>query len=612
MLRTRHLAGAITVALLFSAGASANQFSNVIVFGDSLSDNGNVSLAQGAPAPTRFTTNPGLTTAEHVANGLGFELTPSVTGGTDYAWGGAGFVNNVAAVPTITQQLQTYLASTGGKADGNALYQVWGGANDVFYLSTALTDQNAIAAGTTQAAQTELGVLSGLKDAGARYVVVYNLPDLGKTPQAAAGGAAAQTGASQLAAIYNSVLDSGLAQLSNNGLNVIPANTYALLNEIIADPGAYGFDNVTAPACSGSSVQCGPEGSGLPATYAPGTEQTYLFADGVHPTSAAHAMLGQYVLSVINAPSQISLLGEAPLASTAAQSRAIRKQMLIDGNGGETRAFVNIDYARQRFESQAGGSPRTNSDNANFTLGADVRATEHLSAGVALGVGQSMANFAGGTGGYKLQDITGLGYLTYHNGGGYVGGYANFGQANFKDIRRHIQIGAMRRTETGKADGSHLGGGITGGWWFDFNSIRTGPFATLEWQTAKVNGYSENGNDSTAMWFGSQQRDSLVATLGWRLQGHWDVGNTVLSPYAEIAWNRDDKADPRSAQAGLNSMNGSFALTGFTPDKKWGTADIGLSTQLTSNISSWIGYSGRFGDDSQKYNSFNMGFMVKF
>jgi outer membrane lipase/esterase len=613
MPRNRYLAGAIAAALMFGASASATDFSNVIVFGDSLSDSGNIALASGSPVPMRFTTNPGTTTAENVATGLGFTLAPSLAGGTDYAFGGAGLVNNVAAVPTLPQQLQMYLGANGGKADSNALYQVWGGANDIFYLTGALTDPNAIATGAANAAQTELGLLAGLQGAGARYVVVYNLPDLGKTPSAAAGGAAAQAGATQLAVLYNGVLNSGIAQLSNNGLNVIPVNTYALLNEVIANPSAYGFANVTAPACtggSGSSIECGPQGSGAPVTYAPGTDQTYLFADGVHPTTAAHAMLGQYVLSVIRAPEQISLLGEAPLAANAAQTRAIRNQMLIDSAGGETRTFVNIDYARQRFDA-GNGSPKTSSNNYNFTLGAAVQASDHVSAGVALGVGQSNASFTGG-GGYKLQDISGLGYVTYHAGGGYVGGYANFGQSNFKDIERRIDLGAMHRTESGKADGSHLGAGFTGGWWFDFDNLRTGPFANLEWQTAKINGYSESGNDSTAMWFGSQQRDALVATLGWRMQGHWNVGNTVLSPYAELAWNRDDKADPRLVRAGLNSMNGTFALTGFTPDKNWATAELGLSARLTPSMTSWIGYSGRFSDTSQKYNSFNMGFKVMF
>ncbi|WEN15751.1 autotransporter domain-containing protein [Rhodanobacter sp. AS-Z3] len=616
MLRTRHLAGAIVAALLFSASASAatQQFSKVVVFGDSLSDNGNISLASapGIQPPLRFTTNPGTTTAENVASALGFTLAPSAAGGTDYAWGGAGFVNNVAAVPTIPQQLQMYLGSTGGKADPHALYQVWGGANDVFYLTGTLSDPNAIAAGTINAAKTELGVLAGLQAAGAKYVLVYNLPDLGKTPSAAAGGPASQAGASQLAIIYNGVLNSGLAQLSNSGLNVIPANAFGLLNEVIANPSSYGFSNVTDPACGAgaSSVQCGPVGSGLPYSYAAGTDKTYVFADGVHPTAAAHALFGQYVVSVINAPGQISLLGEAPLASSTVQNGAVRKQMLADSVGGETRTFVNIDYGMQRFHA-GNGTPKTTSDNFNLTLGADVRATDNISAGVALGIGQNNADFAGG-GGYKMQDISGLGYLTYHVGGGYVGGYANFGQANFKDIDRHITLGPATRIESGKADGSHLGGGLTGGWWFQLDRLRTGPFATVEWQTAKVNGYSEKGNDSSAMWFGRQQRDALVSTLGWRLQGDLNVGNTVLSPYAELAWNHDGKADPRMLKAGLNSMNGTFEMPGFVPDNSWGTAEIGVTARLTPHIVSWFGYKGRFSDNTQKYNSFNMGFKVMF
>lgn len=615
MPRTRYLVGAIAAALLFSASAGATQFSKVVVFGDSLSDNGNLSLALGSPTPSRFTTNPGTTAAENVAAGLGFTLTPSVTGGSDYAFGGAGLVNNSSPgpIPTLPQQLQMYLGSTGGKADGNALYQVWGGANDIFYLSATQTDPNVIAAGAATAAQTELGLIAGLHAAGARYVLVYNLPDLGKTPSAAAGGAAAQAGASQLAVLYNGVLNSGLAQLSNNGLNVIPANMFGLLNEAIANPTAYGFSNVTAPACtggSGSSLQCGPQGSGASVTYAPGTNDTYLFADGVHPTTAAHAMVGQYVLAVIHAPEQISLLGEAPLASTAAQGRVVRQQMLVDSTGGETRTFVNIDYGKQRFNAGS-NSPKTHSDDYNFTIGVDARATDHVSAGIAFGVGKNNANFAGG-GGYKMQDIGALGYLTYHVGGGYIGGFASFGQSNFKDIERRIQLGAAERTETGKADGSHLGAGLTAGWWFDFNGLRTGPFANLDWQTIKVSGYTESGADSSAMWFGRQQRDALIASVGWRLQGDWNVGNTILSPYAEVAWNRDDKADPREVRAGLNSMSGSFALSGFAPDKNWGTAQLGLSAKLTSNMTSWIGYSSRFSDTSQKYNSFNMGFKVAF
>lgn len=611
MPRTSRLAGAILAGLLFSSAAAATDFSQVVVFGDSLSDAGNLSLSQGSPTPLRFTTNPGTTTAENVATALGFTLAPSVAGGSDYAFGGAGVVQGVAPVPTLPQQMAMYLAASGGAADPNALYQVWGGANDIFYLTGTSTDPNVLAAGTAAAAQAEVNMLGQLQAAGARYVVVYNLPDVGKTPASAAGGPAAQQGGTQLSLVYNGVLNTGLSQLSNNGLNVIPVNTFALLNEVIANPSAFGFSNVTTPACNGSSVQCGPAGSGLPFSYAAGTDQTYLFADGVHPTTAAHAMVAQYVVSEIMAPGQISLLGEAPLAASAAQYRAIRNQMLADGQGSDTRMFASVDYGRQRFDATA-GSPRTESDNVNLTLGADVRASEHLSFGMALGLGQHNADFAGGMGGYKLHDISGLGYALYHNGGGYVGGFGSFGQSNFSDINRRIQLGQALRTEGGKADGSHLGGGLEGGWWFGTGSLKTGPFAHVEWQTVKIDSYTESGSDSTAMWFGSQQRDALIESLGWRLQGQWQAGGATLMPYVELAWNHDDKADPREVRAGLVSMPGSFALTGYVPDKTWASADVGLSAQFSPNVTGWFGYHGRFSDDNQKDDSLNLGVKIGF
>lgn len=617
MPRTRLLAGAIVAGLFASSAATATTFSKVVIIGDSLSDGGNISLAT-APSiqpPLRFTTNPGKTAAELVADGLGLPVTASLAGGTNYAFGGAGFVNNyVPGVPTLPQQMQMYLAASGGRADGDALYQVWGGANDFLYLSSTSTDSGVLSTGMLTAAQTEIGTLGQLQAAGAHYVVVYNLPDLGKTPAAMASGAAASAGASQLAVLYNSSLSSGLTQLSNNGLNVVPVNTYALINEVIANPSKYGFTNVTDAACglAASSVQCGPQGSGLPYTYADGADESYLFADGVHPTAAAHRLLSQVVLSELAAPGQVSLLGEAPLASTAAQYRAIRNEMLADANGSDTHMFAAVDYGQQRFD-RTDSSPKTSSDNVNLTVGADVRASDHVSFGISLGVGQSKADFQGNGGGYKMQDISGQAFGVYNNGGGYVGGFASFGQSNFKDIERRIQIGPALRTESGKADGSHLGGGVEGGWWFNMGeSLKTGPFAHVEWQTIKVNGYTENGNDSTAMNFGRQQRDALISELGWRLQGQWKVGELAMAPYVELAWNHDSKADPRGVMAGLNSMGGTFTLTGYTPDKTWGSADLGLSAQLTPSVTSWIAVNSRFSDSTQKNNSVNLGFKFSF
>src|SRR5699024_3131634 len=138
-----------------------------------------------------------------------------------------------------------------------------------------------------------------------------------------------------------------------------------------------------------------------------------------------------------------------------------------------------------------------------------------------------------------------------------------------------------QRTESGQTDGNQLLAGINGGWWFGSDSVRTGPFARIQWQRVRVDGYTESGNDSSAMWFDHQERSALVSTLGWQLKGDWSVGASTLHPYINVAWNHDDRADPRKVRAGLASMPGSFALTGFIPDANWASADLGLTADFS-------------------------------
>jgi len=614
MFHPRKMAGAVALALglagtAYATGNPNSTFSNVITFGDSLSDAGNLSLyvVPSFQPPQKFTTNPGNVTVQNVASALGYSLTASLAGGNDYAWGGAGINNNSpgtpAGVPTITTQISTYLAGH-PSLDSHALYTMWGGANDIFYATTTpATAQTQIVA----AAQQEVKLIGQLQSAGAKNIVVFNLPNIGLTPEAQEAGASAASQLTTLSVIYNGQLNAGIANL---GKGIIPVNAFALLSQVIANPGVYGFTNVTTPACGvgSSSVLCGPQGSGLPYTYAAGTNQTYLFADGVHPTTGADVMLSQVVLSEIAAPQQISLLQEAPLSAVTTQTSVVRNQMMADTFGSTTRAFANINYSNQQFEQRA-GAPKTTSNNVDLTVGADVHATDYLSAGVALGIGEHYADVSGG-GGYRLQAITGLGYLTWHTGGAYAGAYGDFGQASFTNVNRVFTIGNYRQHESGKTDGSYVGIGLHGGYWFDFSGLKTGPFANFEYQNIKINGYNENGNDATAMWFGRQQRNAVISTLGWRLQGHWQYDSMDLAPYVELGWNHDSRANTDMVTAGLNSMNGSFEMAGFTPKKNWGSANAGITAQITPNLSGWIAYNGHFADNSQHSNGVNLG--VKF
>lgn len=636
MLRPRHLACAVALALASSAFIAqaappvqaaaattstthAGLFDNMVVFGDSLSDDGNISLSQGLPI-FRWTTNPGQTGLENIGDFFGTPMTPALAGGTDFAFGGAGIVNNSpgvpSSVPLLPAQLGMYLQATGGKADPNTLYAVWGGANDIFYnayvaslggLTPAQVQANLITA-----ADTELGMIQQLGTAGARYVMVVNLPNIGITPSAAAQGPAAAAQLTGLSLTFNNALNAGLA---NTGVNIIPVNAFAFLNEVVANPSAYGFTNVTTPACTGSAFGCLPAGTpGATSTYQPGTDTTYLFADGVHPTTAAHAMLAQYAESIIIAPGQMSLLPEAPLAINEHVNRAITTQAttsLASATGNGLRVWANYDYARQRIDAQV-NSPKSNNDVNTLSFGADIHPSGSVTAGLAFTVGQNKAEYAGNMGSYKLQDLLASGYVMWGWQQAYFGAIGSFGHLGYSNIQRAIPIGPSVRREGGDTSGSHTAFALTGGWWLDFGNWRTGPYADLGWQHVEVNALTEDGNDSTTMTFGKQDRHALIGTLGWQLAGNLTAGNATLHPYARVAWNHDNDADANQVTAGLVSMPGTFTLPGYAPDSNWGSVGVGLAADFSPGFSGWIGYDGRFSDSTQHVNSFNVGAKLKF
>ena len=118
------------------------------------------------------------------------------------------------------QQLATYLGSTGGVADPDALYSVWGGANDLL----SLTDPATVPAVIGGAVAAEVGIVAALQQAGARYVLVANLPDIGLTPRARAGGAAgmAQGTAIATASTEKPIIDTGSGRASIRAVSAMP------------------------------------------------------------------------------------------------------------------------------------------------------------------------------------------------------------------------------------------------------------------------------------------------------------------------------------------------------------------------------------------------------
>lgn len=395
------LAAAMALA---STPVFAQPYTQTVFFGDSLTDSGHFRPALGpaGAALGRFTTNPGLVWAEYLAGFYGTNAVSDNQGGSNYSVGGALTDSNTGSVlgpiPAMTTQLTSYLAKTGGRADANALYTVWGGANDLF-VAAANPGQAQAIVGAAVAAQA--GIISTLQGAGARYVLVSTAPDLGLTPLYRAQGAVASATATQLAATYNSSLFGGLAA---TGLSVIPLDNFHLLQEVVSNPAPYGITNVTGTACqpqlTAQSLTCNP------ATYVdPTAPDTYAFADGVHPSSKTHAIIGDYAISILEAPRQLAMLPHSAAMVGSARADRVATQIEERVQGEGMRWWIDGLSGTQRNDEAGeydGASP-------TLTLGVDWASGSLVYGGFA-GYGMQTIDWGHRRGNFNQSDATLGGY----------------------------------------------------------------------------------------------------------------------------------------------------------------------------------------------------------
>ena len=559
---------ATAVALALHGGAASAQFSNAFAVGDSLSDAGQY----GA----RFTTNPGLVAPQYLAQRYGLALTPSFTGGNDFAQGGAQMSGPSPLVPpgvpnfSVTDQVSQLLAR--GPLDPNAIYQFWGGSNDILVIAGAaaagqLTPAQVQGA-VVQVATGAVAQLGRLRAAGARYLIVYDVPDIGRTPFAASQNA--QATFASLSTLFDTTLNAGIAA---TGLQVVHVNVFALLNEAIANPAAFGFTNVTIPACTtDSALDC------TPATLRdPNAALTFLFADGLHPTTRSAQIVAQAAASMIEGPAKIGVLAEAPLAVEQATFRAIDSRMIsaLDAPGGPEKfnAWVSYDYGHNEFNGQfVSGDANMNT----VAAGGDTKLTDRLLAGAAFSYSENRGDFGGGSGGYKLDETTGTVYVGYGGGPWYVGATLGAGDLDYRDVHRTFDLGALRRTERGDTGGWQVTGSVLGGYWFSYADWLHGPFVRLAWQDIRVKGFSEQSSDSTALSYGEQRRKSFVSTLGWQVAGQ--VGN--VRPFARLAWEFEGKDDDRFVTATPMGLDGTYSVPTIRPDDNYFRYLIGASVDF--------------------------------
>jgi phospholipase/lecithinase/hemolysin len=304
------------VCLVSASGAHAN-FSNVFIFGDSLSDSGNNAIVL-APnvTPVPISGNSFIPTfpyasghytnsqvwAQSFAAAFGLSALPSLVGGTDYAFGGAttgplspNLLNPFP--PSLETQASTFLAQHGNAAPSDALYVVAGGGNNaraalnaIFVCGGDPICIGAVIQFTAIAFATDVAtIVGGLELAGAQHIVVWNTPNVGLGPAILAAGPVASAVGTLLASSMNAALVGAIG----GDPDVDLFDLFALQNSFAANPAAFGLTNVT-DACA-QFINCNPS--------------TYLFWDGIHPTSRGHQLISNAMIALVPEPATLALLG---------------------------------------------------------------------------------------------------------------------------------------------------------------------------------------------------------------------------------------------------------------------------------------------------------------
>lgn len=291
------------VFAITSVASSATAYTNMVVFGDSLSDPGNALFLTGGNPATLAGIGYYVDAQGHFSNGPTTpELLTKLLGGSsattalgwdpahdanafsvNYAVGGAlsgaGHRTPALSFSGIASQVNNYSPGTGSNLS-STLFFIQGGGNDLlqgFENASVMAPSarggylmSVVDTATTNMAKNVFKL--GMK--GADNILLSNLPDLGLTPiasifeQASPGFKAQASGLTdafnQMLALKIGVVDAILDDYLQKNVNIMTFDTAAFTRAATIQPGTC-LGAAALPSCTG-----------------------FFFYDAVHPTTAIH------------------------------------------------------------------------------------------------------------------------------------------------------------------------------------------------------------------------------------------------------------------------------------------------------------------------------------
>ncbi len=271
--------------------AIATSYSDIIFFGDSLSDMGNSYSQWGTPESPPYWSgrfSNGEVWSEHFGQFMGITMTAGrgTASGNNRAYGGAHSGNGsyLFVIPNLGKQVEDYTQNH--QIGANDLVVIWAGGNDFVHSDE---DDTQLVVDNIESR------MQSLMSAGASEFLIFELPPLDTVPRVSE-----ENDAAGVDEMHNRIIDfnSKLHSMLNDSvanLNTVIHRGFAwqVFDIVYNNPSFFGITNITHPACDHDGYSCS---SGD--TIAPNVDE-YIYFDKMHPTRTMHNLVGLYAQEIM-------------------------------------------------------------------------------------------------------------------------------------------------------------------------------------------------------------------------------------------------------------------------------------------------------------------------
>ncbi|MBF2005152.1 MAG: autotransporter domain-containing protein [Chlorogloeopsis fritschii C42_A2020_084] len=567
--------------------ALADDYNQLFIFGDSLSDNGNLFKLTGGIFPLsppyfqgRFSNGPVWVEI------LGYDLKIDTNVTNNFAIGGSTSGNTNALsetlkipLPSLPDQLDNF-NSIPGTPSPDALFILWAGANDYLIKPTEqrATDTQVVVNNLSNAVRT-------LINKGARNIIVPNLPDLGKTPQERSQDTASSI--TTLTNSHNNNLNLALQQIAKNrNVNIIPLDVNALFNEILAEPAKYGYTNVT-DRCFNQAV----------GTLCSNPDQ-YLFWDGIHPTARGHQLIAEYTVAVLNAPEDIIPQADVALNVAKRQVQLIDAHLVALRNTSE-KPPANRLSVFLKGDANFGNKDSTNQDpgydstNSGVAAGFDYHITNQLAVGTALGFASNDTEVGKNKGDIEVNGYAVSVYSNYVQKGFYSNAALTYGGNDF-DIKRKITFN--NRRAMANTEGTQFSVNLNGGYIARSGSVSYGPTLGLRYDRVSIDGYTEKEAGSLNMKVDEQQAESCILSVGAQVAVALKTGIGTVIPNIRASYEHQLAENRRTITTELVTQPGiPMRVKTNDSDRDYFKLGAGAQVVFSENFAGAIDYETAIG-----------------